>query len=113
MKPRDLIDWLALAFAALLVFVVALALCGCRSSKPIPPPQRVEVPVVVPPEKLPLPAPPVWETPDACQGDGSTWRGCLEAMGHDLAAAWTHAKELRAIVAAHNRAVEALENRPD
>lgn len=108
MKCRIDSDWLLIAFlSALVILIFGIALSGCRTTT-VPPPQRVEVPVVVPPEKLPLPDPPVWETPAACQGDGSTWRGCLEAMGHDLAAAWTHAKELRAIVAAHNRAVDAL-----
>jgi len=114
MKSRDWIDWLALALAVLAVFVVSFALAGCRSSHSIPSPcEPVEVPVVVPPEKLPVPDPPARETPAACLGEGATWEGCLEAMGHDLAAAWTDDRVLRAIIAAHNRAVEALENRPD
>ncbi|HQM37485.1 MAG TPA: hypothetical protein PLN64_00995 [Candidatus Bipolaricaulis anaerobius] len=109
MKYRSSYDWVVIALAVFVAFVIGFALCGCRSARPIPPPEPVPVPVVVKPEKLPLPDPPVWETPAACEGEGSTWQGCLEAMGHDLAAAWTHAKELRAIVRAHNRAVEALD----
>jgi hypothetical protein len=89
--------------AALAAFIVALAVCGCRTTTP--PPIRVEVPVVVPPEPLPLPEPPPWESRTSCD---ATWQTCLEALGHDLAACWQDDRELRAIIGAHNTAVEAL-----
>lgn len=98
-------DWVVLLLAAFVVFVVASAVCGCRTTTP--PPKPVDVPVVVPPEPLPVPDVPAWETPAACSG-GATWQGCLEALGHDLSAAWRDGETLRAILRAHNAAVAAL-----
>jgi len=83
------------------LLVAALFVTGCCSSRPAIP-EPVEVPVYEVPPELPVPPEPEWET---CQEPGEgDWRGDLDAIVHDLLAAWQYIEELRHVIESYNAA---------
>lgn len=101
---KDAIEIAGTLFLVLCIF--ALSMCGCSSCEPEVKTvyQEVKIPIPTEPKPLPIPPRPDWEVDSIQPGEPAL--EAIRAMARDLLAAWAYSEELRAIIEAHNGAIQ-------
>jgi hypothetical protein len=112
-RRLTIIEWLIIAVVGALAASVCLTLGGCAHTPPapqLPPaPEAVLIPIATPPQTLPRPEVPEWQTSQAvCDGTVETWRECLAALATDLDGAWGALLEALGIIDANNAAAASV-----